>query len=599
MPGHIDNYVSKQERELAKDIDRIYRQAAREVRQKLKDFTEHHKAKNALLKKRVKEGTLSEEAYKNWLKGQVFQSEQWKRKLDDIVKVYRNADEKAREIVGGTSKNIFCEAANYTAFSIEKDLMGAISFNLYDKKTVERLIKDNPKMLPEWKINEQKDYVWNEKRVQNAVAQGIIQGESIAQIGNRLTGELATSNAKKMNLFARTAFTGAQNAGRIDRLHDAEEMGIEVKKKWLASLDDRTRDAHADLDGDEVPVDEPFHSILGPIMYPGDPTADPANVYNCRCTLTYVYPKYQHLQQNHQRYDREARKDIDYVTYKEWQRAKQPEPERAEEETVYQTGHIVVQGQDISETWERRADQFDFAINDVMNAQGFDGLPRIVSEKEFDKAVKESGFIAQRGYTGPNQETLLAYRDALYHGDWYVDCSKGGSMFGQGMYTAANFNGELSDAVQHVARGYGRDGLIETMTMTPNARFAKYDDIFGEYTGSKISDSILNNFMSGLTDEEKIIARYDLGERIKFREVVAAQEKIGEQRVDEITDALLGLKEEARRQGEENRRKFGDVGVYATARGYDAIVCGEQNDDGVYVVILNRTKVIFRRAQHD
>ena len=144
MPGHIDNYVSKQERELAKDIDRIYRQAAREVRQKLKDFTEHHKAKNAILKKRVKEGTLSEEAYKNWLKGQVFQSEQWKRKLDDIVKVYRNADEKAREIVGGTSKNIFCEAANYTAFSIEKDLMGAISFNLYDKKTVERLIKDNP-----------------------------------------------------------------------------------------------------------------------------------------------------------------------------------------------------------------------------------------------------------------------------------------------------------------------------------------------------------------------------------------------------------------------------------------------------------------------
>ena len=332
MPGHIDNYVSKQEKELAKDIDRIYRQAAREVRQKLKDFTEHHKAKNALLKKRVKEGTLSEEAYKNWLKGQVFQSEQWQRKLDDIVKVYRNADEKAREIVGGTSKNIFCEAANYTAFSIEKDLMGAISFNLYDKKTVERLIKDNPKMLPEWKINETKDYVWNEKRVQNAVAQGIIQGESIAQIGNRLTGELATSNAKKMNLFARTAFTGAQNAGRIDRLHDAEEMGIEVKKKWLASLDDRTRDAHADLDGDEVPVDEPFHSILGPIMYPGDPTADPANVYNCRCTLTYVYPKYQHLQQNHQRYDQKNKELIQYKTYRQWEKWKKGEPEPIQKE---------------------------------------------------------------------------------------------------------------------------------------------------------------------------------------------------------------------------------------------------------------------------
>ena len=403
MPGHIDNYVSKQERELAKDIDRIYRQAAREVRQKLKDFTEHHKAKNALLKKRVKEGTLSEEAYKNWLKGQVFQSEQWKRKLDDIVKVYRNADEKAREIVGGTSKNIFCEAANYTAFSIEKDLMGAISFNLYDKKTVERLIKDNPKMLPEWKINKQKDYVWNEKRVQNAVAQGIIQGESIAQIGDRLTGELATSNAKKMNLFARTAFTGAQNAGRIDRLHDAEEMGIEVKKKWLASLDDRTRDAHADLDGDEVPVDEPFHSILGPIMYPGDPTADPANVYNCRCTLTYVYPKYQHLQRNHQRYDSKAKKDIDYMTYKQWANDKNT-------------------NEDIEFTKTGNNHKVNCPYEDEMSVKGYVGLSGEESD-EFIRTHHNKRIIGKKGSNTMDGTQSRRINEALRKGEMPTNLS--------------------------------------------------------------------------------------------------------------------------------------------------------------------------------
>ena len=549
MPGHIDNYVSKQERELAKDIDRIYRQAAREVRQKLKDFTEHHKAKNALLKKRVKEGTLSEEAYKNWLKGQVFQSEQWKRKLDDIVKVYRNADEKSREIVGGTSKNIFCEAANYTAFSIEKDLMGAISFNLYDKKTVERLIKDNPKMLPEWKINETKDYVWNEKRVQNAVAQGIIQGESIAQIGDRLTGELATSNAKKMNLFARTAFTGAQNAGRIDRLHDAEEMGIEVKKKWLASLDDRTRDAHADLDGDEVPVDEPFHSILGPIMYPGDPTADPANVYNCRCTLTYVYPKYQHLQQNHQRYDREARKDIDYVTYREWQRSKQPEPERSEEETATQVARVIAEGQDISETWERRPDQFDFEIEDIINAQGFDGLPRVVSADEFKKCVDESKFVAQRVIRAPDQETIEAYTNELYNGKWYIDCSIGGAEFGQGMYCAANYEGIITNEIKRdidfyaKARGYGgridqnQIAKIETFTLTPDSRIISYSKL------EEMAEDI---------------------ERFKNLEI----NEFGYKTISNITSIAAEL-------------------------GYDAVhVDLEWTDE---TIILNRTKVIFRR----
>ena len=99
-------------------------------------------------------------------------------------------------------------------------------------------------------------------------------------------------------------------------------MGIEVKKKWLATLDNRTRDAHAYLDGEEAEVDEPFHSILGNIMYPGDPNADPANVYNCRCTLIYVYPKYQHLQQNHQRYDQENKKLIQYMTYEQWEKWK-------------------------------------------------------------------------------------------------------------------------------------------------------------------------------------------------------------------------------------------------------------------------------------
>lgn len=323
MPANTPIPIQKQEKKLAKQIDLTYRQAAREIRKKLKDFTEAYKAKNAKLKQMVQDGTLSKEDYKSWLKGQVFQSNQWKRKLDDVVKVYRDADIKAREIIGGTLKNVFMEAANYTAFDIEKDMQGTIAFNLYDKKSVERLLKDNPKMLPEWKIDEPKDYVWNEKRVQNAVAQGIIQGESIDEIGKRLTGELATSNGKKMVLFARTAMTGAQNAGRIERMHEAQDMGIEIKKQWLATLDSRTRDAHAYLDGEEADIDKPFHSILGDIMYPGDPTADPANVYNCRCTLTYVYPKYSMLKS--ERRDQSADSNIADMTYQEWKQSKEIE----------------------------------------------------------------------------------------------------------------------------------------------------------------------------------------------------------------------------------------------------------------------------------
>lgn len=314
---------------LAKKIRKTYEQAATEVREKTAEFWSAHKRISAQMLADVAAGKITQADYKKWLRGQVFTGKRWAEKLKDITKVYVDADKKAREIIGGTTKNVFIDAANQTAYNMEKDLTGAVSFDLYDGKTVERLLKDNPKMLPEWKIDEPKDYVWNEKRVQNAVAQGIIQGESISDIGKRLTSELATSNGAKMDLFARTAVTGAQNAGRKERLHEAEEMGIEVKKQWIATHDKRTRDTHEYLDGQIVGVDEPFTVDGMEIDYPGDPLAPPELVYNCRCTLAYIYPKYQKQKRWE---DQETGAEKSWKTFSEWKAEKQRKVEKTEEQ---------------------------------------------------------------------------------------------------------------------------------------------------------------------------------------------------------------------------------------------------------------------------
>lgn len=62
----------------------------------------------------------------------------------------------------------------------------------------------------------------------------------------------------------------------------------QFKRFWVATNDGHTRQAHRDLpfqNEDGVGLDEPFESELGPIMYPGDPSADPSNVINCRCRV--------------------------------------------------------------------------------------------------------------------------------------------------------------------------------------------------------------------------------------------------------------------------------------------------------------------------
>ena len=293
MPDHIDRYTDQQEAAYAKKIADTYKQAAQEVRRQITEFTAKHKAKAAKLLQQVNAGEISMADYQAWLQGQVFIGKQWQDKLDDIVRVYTDADEKARQLMRGTVRDVFTESANYAAYQLEGRLGAAVDFHLYDAKTVDRLMRTNPQMLPEWKINEKKDYTWNEERVRSTLTRAIIQGKPIPDIADELGQQLATSNGDKMVLFARTAMTGAQNAGRIERLHDTQQMGIRVKKKWLAAHDARVRDTHAFLDGQERDVDAPFDVGGMQIMYPGDPSAPPELVYNCRCTMVYVYPQHE------------------------------------------------------------------------------------------------------------------------------------------------------------------------------------------------------------------------------------------------------------------------------------------------------------------
>ncbi len=81
---------------------------------------------------------------------------------------------------------------------------------------------------------------------------------------------------------ARTAVTGAENAGRLDGLLKARDRGIDVQKEWVATMDGRTRHSHRTVDGEIVDQDKKFSNGL---RYPGDPAGPGREVYNCRCTM--------------------------------------------------------------------------------------------------------------------------------------------------------------------------------------------------------------------------------------------------------------------------------------------------------------------------
>lgn len=333
MPGNRTDYGTEQTDRAVKRVERrlssVYRQAQRDIDDKLKDWQERHKKRDARYRQMVAAGEMSKEDYRAWLRGQVFQEKQWQARRDEIDNILLNADRAAQNIVNEGKLGVFAANANYMGYTLERDSNIDTGFVLYSEGTVARLIEDDPQILPKPAPGVKKElaFPYYNKLMTSAITQGIVQGETISEIAGRVARTTGESSYKSAMRNARTAYTGAQNAGRIEGLHQAQRLGIKVKKKWLAILDSRTRDTHRDLDGQTQEVDDPFVVDGDEIMFPGDPTAKPALTYNCRCTLTYEYHDYPSTMP---RRDAENGQIVADMTYREWEALKKGEVPKTE-----------------------------------------------------------------------------------------------------------------------------------------------------------------------------------------------------------------------------------------------------------------------------
>jgi SPP1 gp7 family putative phage head morphogenesis protein len=114
-------------------------------------------------------------------------------------------------------------------------------------------------------------------QVSRSIATGMTFAQTAKQLSNRT--RIGYNNAIRI---ARTEGHRIQNQATMNVMEQAKERGADVVKQWDATLDGRTRESHAAVDGQIREVDEPFSNGL---MYPGDPAGGAAEVINCRCAL--------------------------------------------------------------------------------------------------------------------------------------------------------------------------------------------------------------------------------------------------------------------------------------------------------------------------
>mgnify|MGYP002796199978 CR=1 FL=1 len=296
MPRDLANEWTDEELEkLERRIARVYREARDNLDETVKAYFESFRKRDEEMKKLI--GTVqngkewTERDYLQWRLNQIGRGKRFQALRDKIAERMTKANEVATAYVNDATPGVYSLNRNYAAYTVEK-VAGNVGFTLWDESTVKRLIAEEPDLMPYYPkaraVKRGIDLKWGKQQITKAVTQGILQGKSVGKIAKDLQARVSEMNRASAVRAARTAITSAQNGGRMDSYKAASDMGIKVRKRWVATKDGRTRHAHQKLDGQTVDWDESFTSELGKIRFPGDPRAKPALTYNCRCTLRTV-----------------------------------------------------------------------------------------------------------------------------------------------------------------------------------------------------------------------------------------------------------------------------------------------------------------------
>lgn len=130
-----------------------------------------------------------------------------------------------------------------------------------------------------------KDYA--RRIIQRVVSENSTVGTD--KLGMLLERELKKKGARistwRARVIARTEVATASNMGQQI---GAEAIDAPMVKTWLSQVDDRTRDAHIEANGQTVGMRESF-IVGGEQLYvPCDANGSAANTVNCRCAVTYA-----------------------------------------------------------------------------------------------------------------------------------------------------------------------------------------------------------------------------------------------------------------------------------------------------------------------
>lgn len=220
------------------------------------------------------------------------------------------------------------------------------------------------------------------KAVTNELKMAALRGDGYDNVAKNVS-ELAEANYKQSLRIARTEGGRAQSTGKQKAYKEAEKKGVNLEKRWLSTLDKKTRHSHQELDGQTVGIDEQFvfdsYKADGPRLF-----KHAALDINCRCTTIAVVngiaPDV--------RKDNLTGEQIDYANYGDWYKSKRVQDVLGKQKYADYVGKLSKKYG--TNNFSKLLDKMSDKDYEKLNIIDVTGKPEVIDRDSFKKAAPKA-----------------------------------------------------------------------------------------------------------------------------------------------------------------------------------------------------------------
>ncbi|RIL70072.1 phage head morphogenesis protein [Staphylococcus epidermidis] len=297
----IDNYTDKLINQADKEIETLFAKRLKEIKQIIANMYEKYD---------------KDEPQVTWTEFNKYN--RLNKELNRIGQMLSQDYREVAKAIKQSQQNVYIEKYMMSLFLYEVASQTSMNFDIPTSQTIQTAIEqpiEFIKLVPT--LQKHRDDTL--KRIRMHITQGIMSGEGYSKIAKALRDDLGMAKAQSVRV-ARTETGRALSQAGLDSAMVAKDNGLDMKKRWYATKDTRTRDTHRHLDGTSVDIEDNFHSsgCVGPAPKLFVGVASAKENINCRCKLLY------YINEDELPTTMRTKEDgvIPFTNYREWEKNK-------------------------------------------------------------------------------------------------------------------------------------------------------------------------------------------------------------------------------------------------------------------------------------